>query len=77
MLEEANQLYCGLTYCFWLENSDILRFSDFLKEKLFRPWFETNKQTNTIFMLNWCSLFWLEVNEVFALLKIKLKVRME
>lgn len=43
MLEEANQLYCGLTYCFWLENSDILHFSDFLKEKFFRFWFETNK----------------------------------
>ena len=34
MLEEANQLYCGLTYCFWLENSDILHFSDFLKDPI-------------------------------------------
>lgn len=33
MLEEANQLYCALTYCFWLENSDILYFSDFFKGK--------------------------------------------
>lgn len=33
MLEEANQLYCGLAYCFWLENSDILHFGDFFKGK--------------------------------------------
>ena len=49
MLEEANQLYCGLTYCFWLENSDILHFSDFLKEKFFRFWFG-NKQTQYLIL---------------------------
>lgn len=64
MLEEANQLYCGLAYCFWLENSDILHFGDFfLKEKnSLGP--EVN-QTRTIFNI-WLNLFWLQSNEIFV-----------
>lgn len=73
MLEEANQLNCSLTYCSWLENSDTLHFSNFLKEKIFRSWFDTN----TYLRLTWYFLFWLELNEIFTLSEIEVKLGME